>query len=100
MGVGQIVAADAGPLYLSWAFLKIMWSFGMANLGTARRAAGVNVPDQNIYKVVDGAAAGVLMDDSHELYGRFNRAQRGVMNQLEGLPHQVGDFFLAGYVFP
>eukprot|EP00933_Yihiella_yeosuensis_P053864 TRINITY_DN5216_c2_g4_i1.p1 TRINITY_DN5216_c2_g4~~TRINITY_DN5216_c2_g4_i1.p1 ORF type:complete len:220 (-),score=39.98 TRINITY_DN5216_c2_g4_i1:77-736(-) len=100
--VTSIVAAKAGPLYLAWAFLKYMTAIIGANLGTTRRATGVNVPDQHVYKVVGGSADGsiVLMDDQHELYGPFNRAQRALQTLNEGLPLFVGDFFLAGYVFP
>eukprot|EP00971_Amphidinium_carterae_P315383 6268868-Amphidinium_carterae.1 len=68
----------------------------------ARRPAGVNVPDQHIYKVVKGSAEGsyVLMDDEHELYGPFNRAQRALQQFYEGMAFTVVDFLMAGYVFP
>ncbi|CAK0885796.1 unnamed protein product [Prorocentrum cordatum] len=100
--VSNIAAANAGPMYLAWVFLKYATTSIGANLGTARRATGVNVPDQHVYKVVGGVADGapVLMDDSHELYGQFNRAQRALQNFNETLPFFVGEFFLAGYVFP
>merc|ERR1712070_967258 len=80
--VQKVAANSLGPLFLSWWFVKQIGIQIGANLGTARRATGVNVPDQHVYKVVGGAADGsiVLMDDTHPTYGKFNRAQRAVAN--------------------
>jgi hypothetical protein len=100
--VSSIVAAGAGPMYLSWVLLKYCGTFINANLGAARRPTGVNVPDQHVYKVKGGSADGslVLMDDSSKLFGPFNRAQRALQNWYEQLHMVVCDFLLAGYVFP
>lgn len=100
--LANVVAADAGPLYLSWAFGKAMMTFVAANLGTARRASGCNAPDQHVYKVTGGPADGstVLMDEAHPLHGRFNRAQRALGLLTENSTTFAMDFLLAGYVFP
>lgn len=100
--LANIVAADAGPLYLSWAFGKLISTWVAANLGTARRLSGCNAPDQHVYKVTGGPADGstVLMDDAHPLHGPFNRAQRGLGLLVENSTTFAMDFLLAGYVFP
>merc|ERR1712039_206226 len=67
-----------------------------------RKTAKVNVPDQQVYKVYNGAQANlgyVLMEKEGEL-GRFNRAQRALMNLYEVLPIFLLLFVLAGFVFP
>eukprot|EP00928_Gymnodinium_smaydae_P061581 TRINITY_DN45626_c0_g1_i1.p1 TRINITY_DN45626_c0_g1~~TRINITY_DN45626_c0_g1_i1.p1 ORF type:complete len:244 (-),score=51.55 TRINITY_DN45626_c0_g1_i1:96-749(-) len=100
--VETLAAAGAGPLYLGWWFLKLLTTQVAASLGTSRRSTGVNVPDQHVYKIVDGSAEGsmVLMDDS-AANGRFNRAQRAYTNLVsEVIPPFLGDFLLAGFVFP
>jgi len=98
----SIALNNAGPLFLAAYFLRQCMTMINANLGTARRKTNVNVPDQHVYKVVDGPAAGsmVLLDDSHSLFGPFNRAQRALQNVNETSALAVTDFFLAGYVFP
>jgi len=91
-----------GPLYISFWLFRMCHTMIGANLGTARRASAINVPDQQVYKVVGGPAdkSLVLMDDEHELYGPFNRAQRALQNMNETLPLVMTDFLLTGYVFP
>merc|ERR1712217_728926 len=100
--VTQVANNSAGPVYLSWWFLKLMVTQIAANLGTARRCTGVNVPDQHVYKVVGGPADGssVLMDDKHPAYGRFNRAQRALALFNETLGIELGNILLGSYVFP
>mmetsp|Transcript_1025 Transcript_1025/g.2097 ORF Transcript_1025/g.2097 Transcript_1025/m.2097 type:complete len:218 (-) Transcript_1025:80-733(-) len=91
-----------GPLYISFFLYRMCHTMINANLGTARRASCINVPDQQVYKVVGGPAdkSLVLMDDEHELYGPFNRAQRALQNLNENLPLVMTDFLLTGFVFP
>mmetsp|Transcript_30090 Transcript_30090/g.70153 ORF Transcript_30090/g.70153 Transcript_30090/m.70153 type:complete len:219 (+) Transcript_30090:120-776(+) len=100
--VQSVAEHRLGPLYLGFYCLKFCYLFINANLGTRRRPTGVNVPDQHIYKVVTGSNEGaiVLMDDKHELYGPFNRAQRALQNLNESIALLIVDALLVGYVFP
>mmetsp|Transcript_26650 Transcript_26650/g.61296 ORF Transcript_26650/g.61296 Transcript_26650/m.61296 type:complete len:220 (-) Transcript_26650:49-708(-) len=100
--VHSLANAQLGPLYLGFYALKIGYLLIVANLAMTRRPTGVNVPDQHIYKVVKGVGEGsiVLMDDKHELYGPFNRAQRALQNLNEVLASVLVDALMVGYVFP
>ncbi|CAE7572170.1 unnamed protein product, partial [Symbiodinium pilosum] len=99
--VSTLATLSAGPLYLSVSFMRFMLVMMGANLNTARRETGVNIPDQHVYKVIGGVADGamVLMDDS-EPFGRFNRAQRAFQNHFEQVFPFVLEFIMSGYVFP
>ncbi|CAE8616522.1 unnamed protein product [Polarella glacialis] len=100
--VSTLANNSMGPLYISLFFYRMFQTMINANLGTARRACAINVPDQQVYKVVGGAAdqSLVLMDDEHALFGPFNRAQRALQNLNENLPLLMADFLLTGFVFP
>merc|ERR1712151_435489 len=69
-----------------------------ANLGTARRKTGCNVPDQHVYKVMDSTSLVVM--DCEGANGDFNRAQRAHANLGEVLPTFLVAFLMVGYVFP
>lgn len=99
--VKDLALRGVGPAYLSYIFSKICGILIGANLGTARRDSGVNVPDQHIYKVADGPNDGgvVLMDDEGD-NGRFNRAQRAVGNMTEQSAAIALGFLLNMQVFP
>mmetsp|Transcript_62925 Transcript_62925/g.174076 ORF Transcript_62925/g.174076 Transcript_62925/m.174076 type:complete len:135 (+) Transcript_62925:2-406(+) len=72
-----------------------------ANMGTARRACKVNVPDQHVYRVYGGAADGaVVLMDTEGAFGAFNRAQRSLANLEEYLPLFLVEVLLVGFVFP
>eukprot|EP00434_Breviolum_minutum_P011948 symbB.v1.2.010533.t1/scaffold641.1/size177546/7 len=97
----ELAKLSFGPLYLSMMLVKMCISIALGSLGTHRRASGVNVPDQHVYKVVGGSASGamVLMDEDGA-FGNFNRAQRGVQNIFEQTFPFAIETVLSGYVFP
>jgi len=96
--VERVTRASLGPLYVAFIVLKYAIVFMNANLGTARRSSGVNIPDQHVYKVLESGVL-VLMD-SEEPKGSFNRAQRAVQNLYEVLPMFLISLLFAGFVFP
>eukprot|EP00438_Fugacium_kawagutii_P030634 Skav218958 [mRNA] locus=scaffold6129:25367:41786:+ [translate_table: standard] len=112
--VEEVASLSAGPLYLSMMLVRISLAIALGSLGNARRASGINVPDQHVYKVVGGSAAGsmVLMDEAGEMvhegpwtfedgaFGAFNRAQRGIQNIWEQTFPLALETLLAGYIFP
>mmetsp|Transcript_737 Transcript_737/g.2243 ORF Transcript_737/g.2243 Transcript_737/m.2243 type:complete len:224 (-) Transcript_737:191-862(-) len=92
---------ELGPVYLVIWVLKYFILLINANLGTARRRTKVNVPDQHVYQVYGGPAAGsfVMMADDGDM-GKFNRAQRALQNLMEQLPMLLVELLLVGFVFP
>lgn len=99
--VEDVAKLSAGPLFLAIMLVKLSLAVALGSLGNARRASGVNVPDQHVYKVVGGSAAGslVLMDEDGA-FGAFNRAQRGVQNIYEQTFPFALEVLLSAYVFP
>jgi len=98
-----LTAYDLGWVYLVMFAVKL-GMFGInINLGVARKAAKVNVPDQQVYKVHtpdDASPLGFVLMESEGDLGRFNRAQRAYMNYLESAPLFFVYVLLAGFVFP
>ncbi len=64
--------------YLAALLVKVCSVAIGVNLGEARRAAQIPLPDQHVYKGRDG---NVLMDNEGS-NGRFNRAQRGLQKYV------------------
>mmetsp|Transcript_34435 Transcript_34435/g.88327 ORF Transcript_34435/g.88327 Transcript_34435/m.88327 type:complete len:236 (+) Transcript_34435:52-759(+) len=93
---------------LGYVFLAV-WLVGytraviVTNANAARAPARVDRPDQHVYKVM--AASGPLKDAPYVMMagtgpqGRFNRAQRGVINTDEALPLLVPAVVLTSSVF-
>jgi uncharacterized membrane protein YecN with MAPEG domain len=72
-------------------------------LGSARKEAKVNVPDQQVYSVYTKPGQpklGYVLMEKEGVLGRFNRAQRALQNFLESAPFVLTFFLLAGFVFP
>jgi len=90
-----------GPMYVGLFVLKYTFQMIFANMGTARRACKINVPDQHVYRVFGGPANGstVLMDPEGA-FGEFNRAQRAMANLEEILPLFLAEMAFVGFVFP
>jgi len=96
--VAELALKGFGPAYLAYGVWKFAGILIGANLGTARRETGINVPDQHAYKAV-GKDDLVLMDDDGA-NGRFNRAQRSLANVVEVAPSVLTAFLLNMQVFP
>merc|ERR1719230_553586 len=83
--------------------VKILFMGININLGMARKASKVNLPDQHVYKVhtaENQPALGYVMMETEGDIGRFNRAQRAMQVFLESFTMFLALFLLAGYVFP
>eukprot|EP01001_Neometanema_parovale_P010180 NODE_6410_length_849_cov_227.236915_g6174_i0.p1 GENE.NODE_6410_length_849_cov_227.236915_g6174_i0~~NODE_6410_length_849_cov_227.236915_g6174_i0.p1 ORF type:complete len:212 (-),score=50.29 NODE_6410_length_849_cov_227.236915_g6174_i0:155-790(-) len=93
---------DLAYLYAGYFALKIGQLCMGINLGEARKASKVNIPDQQVYKChgKGGSAVGYVLMENEGILGQFNRAQRAVQNYNEVLPMVVLSFLLAGLVFP
>mmetsp|Transcript_28280 Transcript_28280/g.61197 ORF Transcript_28280/g.61197 Transcript_28280/m.61197 type:complete len:205 (+) Transcript_28280:45-659(+) len=89
---------NLGWIYLGVLVLKLGQLVTGINLGQARKASKVNLPDQQAYKV-HGTEKYALMDNEGAI-GRFNRAQRSLQNYNEVLPMFLIEFALAGFVIP
>eukprot|EP00931_Biecheleriopsis_adriatica_P104591 TRINITY_DN79255_c0_g1_i1.p1 TRINITY_DN79255_c0_g1~~TRINITY_DN79255_c0_g1_i1.p1 ORF type:complete len:220 (+),score=49.69 TRINITY_DN79255_c0_g1_i1:44-703(+) len=93
---------DLGWMYLGFFIVKVGGFCINMNLGVARKAAKINVPDQQVYKVhtPDGAPElGYVLMEKEGVLGKFNRAQRAYMNYLEQAPVFVAYFLMGGFVF-
>lgn len=98
--IATLAAGGLGWMYCS-AFALRMGLVGVSTLlGCERKAAKVNVPDQQVYKVHGQDQMGYVLMEGEGQLGRFNRAQRAYMNLLEQLPMALVQFMLAGFVFP
>merc|ERR1719469_1263821 len=94
---------DVGWLYLSAFILRLGFLAIGINLGNARKASKVGLPNQQVYKVYTPSGAPqlgyVLMEEEGEI-GAFNRAQRAFQVYLENAPQNFLYFVLAAFVFP
>mmetsp|Transcript_73806 Transcript_73806/g.144867 ORF Transcript_73806/g.144867 Transcript_73806/m.144867 type:complete len:225 (-) Transcript_73806:214-888(-) len=99
--IGVLAHYELGPLYFGLFALKYTFQMISANMGTARRACKINLPDQHVYRVFGGPANGatVLMDPEGA-FGEFNRAQRALANLEELLPLFLVEVAVVGFVFP
>lgn len=99
--------ATLAELGLGWTYLgAFSMKFGLlamgVNLGHARSAAKVEVPDQQCYQVKGSAGAklGYVLMETEGAVGAFNRAQRGLQNFNETFTLFVVMYLLASFVFP
>lgn len=93
---------DLGWLYLGLFLVKVLQLPIGINLGSARKASKVGVPDQHVYKVMgaEGSKLGyVLMENDGDL-GAFNRAQRALQNYHEQFPTTIVQYVAASWVWP
>lgn len=99
--IDLLAGYDLGWVYMGLFVIKIFQLFININLGMSRKAAKVNVPDQQVYKVGgDGAPQGYVLMELEGDLGRFNRAQRALQNYIEGLPIFLAFAVFVGFVFP
>merc|ERR1712194_316025 len=94
---------DLGYLYAAAVVLKVGYIIIITNLGTARKASKVNVPDQQVYKVYTppgSAQMGYVLMETEGNLGKFNRAQRAFQTYVEQAPLVFLFFMLAGLVYP
>ena len=95
---------ELGWLYLGIFSLKLFQIPQTILLAQTRKVCKVNAPDQHVYKVMgtNGGAEQlgyVLMENQGDL-GKFNRAQRALMNYHEAFPTVALLYIAAAFVFP
>jgi len=92
---------DLGYLYLAAFILKIGQHIMNINLGSIRKEAKVNVPDQHVYQVkgAEGSKLGYVLLEYDGLMGKFNRAQRAIMNYNETYAQNVLYILLSGIIY-
>mmetsp|Transcript_116130 Transcript_116130/g.335394 ORF Transcript_116130/g.335394 Transcript_116130/m.335394 type:complete len:225 (-) Transcript_116130:132-806(-) len=100
--VSLLADYELGAIYIGVFFLKYMFQMISANMGTARRACKVNVPDQQVYRVYGGGPAdgALVMMETEGKFGEFNRAQRALANLEEYLPIFLTEVLLVGFIYP
>eukprot|EP00658_Telonema_sp_P-2_P026033 TRINITY_DN204_c0_g1_i2.p1 TRINITY_DN204_c0_g1~~TRINITY_DN204_c0_g1_i2.p1 ORF type:complete len:222 (-),score=61.55 TRINITY_DN204_c0_g1_i2:407-1072(-) len=99
----QLLASyELGWIYIGAWVLKVGQLLMNMVLGSARKKAKVNVPDQQVYKVkgAQGSSLGYVMMEQDGALGAFNRAQRALQNYNEIYTQFAVYFLLAGLVFP
>jgi len=100
--ISLLASYDLGWVYVGFFCVKLGVLMININLGVARKAAKINVPDQHVYKVYTPEGApplGYALMESEGALGAFNRAQRAYQNYLENAPLFVAYYLLAGFVF-
>uniref|UniRef100_A0A7S2XSK6 Glutathione transferase n=1 Tax=Attheya septentrionalis TaxID=420275 RepID=A0A7S2XSK6_9STRA len=100
--VAILAEYDLGYVYIGAFVLKILQHAMGINLGVARKAAKIHVPDQQVYQVkgAEGSKLGYVLLEGEGVLGRFNRAQRALQNYNEAAPITVLFFALGGFVYP
>mmetsp|Transcript_11727 Transcript_11727/g.24706 ORF Transcript_11727/g.24706 Transcript_11727/m.24706 type:complete len:226 (+) Transcript_11727:38-715(+) len=100
--IKSLASLDIGWLYLGACVLKVGHMLMGINLGQARVASKVNVPDQQVYQVkgAEGSKLGYVLMETEGAIGAFNRAQRALQTYNEGMPLVLLMFVCAGYVCP
>ena len=94
---------DLGYVFLAWFVVNAARSYASVNAMGARAPAGVDRPDQHVYKIM--AASGPLANAPYVLMattgsaGRFNRAQRVCSNMDESMPLFLTGLLLQGAVY-
>lgn len=94
--------SDMGWLYLGLFLAQMLQLLIGLAAGVARRDAKVNPPDQHAYVVkgAEGSKLGYVLLETEGALGRFNRAQRGMMNYHENFPTVCFHFIASSFVFP
>jgi len=100
--ISVLTSGGFGWLFLGAWVLKLAQLAMGINLGSARTAAKVEVPDQQVYQVkgAAGSKLGYVLMETDGAIGTFNRAQRAVQNYGENAPLFMLMFVLAGWVAP
>jgi len=100
--IATLASLDLGWLYLGAWVLKLGALMLGINLGSARLASKVAVPDQHCYQVkgAEGSKLGYVLMETEGDIGKFNRAQRALQNYNEIFPMFVLMFVLAAFVCP
>ncbi|CAE8585090.1 unnamed protein product, partial [Polarella glacialis] len=101
--IGMLAEYDLGWVYLGLIVVKLGVMLININLGIQRKAAKINVPDQQVYSVYvepGKPVFGYVLMEKEGALGCFNRAQRALQNFLEQAPMMLAMFFAAGFVFP
>lgn len=100
--IAMISEYDLGYLYIAAFILKIGQHIMSMNLGTIRKEAKVNVPDQHVYQVkgAEGSKLGYVLLEYDGVMGKFNRAQRAIMNYNESYAQNTLYILLSGFIYP
>ena len=102
--IGLLAIHGLGWIYIGLVILHRGSTYGIGSvLGSARKAAKVNVPDQHVYSVYTKPGQpklGYVLMEKEGAIGRFNRAQRALQNYLESAPFVLAFFLLSGFVCP
>ena len=102
--IALLAANGLGWIYVGLVVLHRGCTLGIGSvLGSARKGAKVNVPDQQVYSVYTKPGQpklGYVLMEKEGPLGRFNRAQRALQNYLESAPFVLAFFLLSGFVFP
>ena len=100
--IAILASYDLGWVYLGIFFVKLLQLPIAIILGTARKQSKAGLPNQHVYKVMgaEGSKLGYVLMENEGDHGKFNRAQRALMNYCEVFPSVALLFVAAGVVFP
>eukprot|EP00930_Biecheleria_cincta_P084071 TRINITY_DN73568_c0_g1_i1.p1 TRINITY_DN73568_c0_g1~~TRINITY_DN73568_c0_g1_i1.p1 ORF type:complete len:261 (-),score=37.87 TRINITY_DN73568_c0_g1_i1:297-1079(-) len=92
-----------GPLYLALVLLYLAYHTAGLQLGTVFRPTQIQMPDQKIYRILDGgldvSGALVLVQDNGS-FGNFARARQAAAALEESMPLFVAHLIAGGFVLP
>lgn len=100
--ISLLAQYDLGYLYAALIVLRVGQFLMGVNAGHARKYCKVHPPDQHVYEVkgAEGSKLGYVLMDQEGVNGKFNRAQRAVVNYNETFPQTALYIVAGGFVFP
>eukprot|EP00569_Conticribra_weissflogii_P008741 CAMPEP_0171368492 /NCGR_PEP_ID=MMETSP0879-20121228/6753_1 /TAXON_ID=67004 /ORGANISM="Thalassiosira weissflogii, Strain CCMP1336" /LENGTH=183 /DNA_ID=CAMNT_0011876667 /DNA_START=42 /DNA_END=593 /DNA_ORIENTATION=- len=100
--ISLVAENDLGYLYAALIVLKIGQFLMASNAGNTRKYAKIHPPDQHVYQVkgAEGSKLGYVLMDYDGANGRFNRAQRAILNYQEIYPQTLAYILASGFVYP
>mmetsp|Transcript_100134 Transcript_100134/g.180657 ORF Transcript_100134/g.180657 Transcript_100134/m.180657 type:complete len:294 (-) Transcript_100134:72-953(-) len=98
-----IEAYQLGPLYLALVMLFLAYHTAGAQLGMVYRPTQIQMPDQKVYRVLDGgpgvSGALILAQDGGS-FARYSKAQQAAASLEESMPLFLAHVMAAGFVLP
>lgn len=98
-----VITWSLGPLYLAIVAVHAGHRLAGAHIGVVTRPIRIELPDKQVYRILDGGPAAhsalVLTEDSGA-FAKFARAQRAVAALEESLPLFLTLLLAAGFVLP
>eukprot|EP00931_Biecheleriopsis_adriatica_P096301 TRINITY_DN69959_c0_g1_i1.p1 TRINITY_DN69959_c0_g1~~TRINITY_DN69959_c0_g1_i1.p1 ORF type:complete len:274 (+),score=46.35 TRINITY_DN69959_c0_g1_i1:26-847(+) len=92
-----------GPLFLALVLLHLAYHTAGAQLGTVHRPMQVRMPDQKVYRVLDGGpgiSGALVLTEDGGAFARYVRTQQAAVSLEASMPLFVAHVLAGGFVLP